>query len=117
MGEYRLRYSAKHIIAILDSYSIVAGGDFDSSSPEDSTKKANRDIYRAPYENSIIAKADIDIAIDRLGIPGCWSVWCRDIEQSPVGRNLSPKQYQLAQYIQGNGNHIDSIAYELSKIA
>src|SRR4030042_1117986 len=101
----RLTYSAKHIIAILDNYSSVSSGDFDAGHSQTSGSKSNRNIFKAPFENSIISKADIDTAISSLGIPGHWSIWSRDPEQSPSGHGLTPIQYRIAEYIRGHGNH------------
>ena len=116
LREYRLTYSAKRIIAILDNYSSVSSGNFDAGQSQTNGSKSNRDIFKAPFENSIISKADIDAAIDRLGKPGHWGIWCRDPEQPPAGYNLTLAQYKLAEYIRGNNNQIKGIVHELARI-
>ena len=116
-GQYHLTYSARHIIAILDNYASVSDGNFDVGQSQTNGSKPNRNIFRAPFENSIISKADIDNAIDSLGKPGRWGIWCKNPEQSPAGYNLTPMQYKLAEYIRGNYSQIKGLAHELAKIA
>ncbi len=114
--DIRLTYGYKQIIRILDSYIDVSNGDFNQDQIHDFTG-SNREVYRAPFENSIISKADLDIAIDSIGRPGAWSLWSKDIEQHPRRHNLTPKQYKLAMYIRGNDNNIKGIARGLALIA
>jgi len=92
----------------------VSDGEFGDNSGSHADKSA---IFKAPFELSIISKADVDAAISSLGIPGYWGKWCRDPEQSPVGYNLTPAQYNIAEYIRGNGNHIKGLARALAKLA
>lgn len=111
-----LVYSPKRVIKILDNYASIDSGDFNQDNKRDYIK-SKQDIFKSPFENAIIAKSDIDIAIDHLGRPGKWLCWCHDIEQSLVGDGLTPKQYKIAQYIQGGNIKIKRIARELSLIA
>lgn len=102
---------------ILDNYDSICSGIFDTEYSQEEVNKTKRNIFRAPFENSIVSKADIDIAIDKLGRPGRWCTWCKCIETSPENCGLTPKQYKLAEYIRGSNNHITSIVRELSEIA
>ena len=113
----KLTYSPKHILSILDNYASISSGDYSQDKPKDSVK-SRLDIFKSPFENAIISKADIDIAIDSLGKPGKWLHWCRDIESSPADDGLIPKQYTIAKYIQGDPYiNMKRIARELSLIA
>ncbi len=112
---YRLKYSCKSIVAILDNYSSVSDGAFGNGQSGESTGRSS--IFKAPFENSIISKADIDAAISSLGQPRCWSTWCKDPEQSPAGYNLTPPQYKIAQYIRGENGTVEGLARELARIA
>jgi hypothetical protein len=112
-------YATGHIIAILDSYIAVDGGAFDQDTSQSYNKRTKGDTFRAPYENSIIAKADIDIAIDQLSDnPGRWLHYCKHIEDKPAGYGLSQRQYIVADYIRGNEYiNVVPIAKVLSQIA
>ncbi len=113
----KLTYSPKHILAILDRYMSIDDGEFGNGQSPEPNYRVNKDIYRAPFEDSIISKADIDIAIDRLGAPGRWQTWCKDIGRHPRRYSLTPKQHKIALYIRGSNSPIKSIARELSAIA
>ena len=112
-----LTYSPKHILAILDRYMSIDDGEFGGGQSQEPNYRVNREIYRAPFEDSIISKADIDIAIDRLGPAGRWLTWCKDIGKHPRRYGLTPKQHKLALYIRGGNNGVKKIARELAQIA
>lgn len=109
------RYSPSHIKTILNSYVEVHNSCFEHTDSGSVNVKSN--TYKANFENSIINKADIDKAIDKLGLPHRWLNYCRDIEEPPAGRGLSQSQYTIAQYIQGNIDNISSLTKELARIA
>ncbi len=116
-GIVELGYSWKRIISILDRYMDTANGEFGQGQSQEPNYKVNRDIYRAPFEDSIISKVDIDTAIDSLGPPGRWLTWCEQIDQHPRHYGLTPKQYKIALYIRGGHNGVKGIAKELARIA
>ena len=64
-------YSVKHIYAILESYVAVDAGAYDQDKLKSYNKRTRRDIMRPDFENCIVAKADIDCAIDKIGVPAC----------------------------------------------
>jgi hypothetical protein len=108
------RYSFNHILTLLDSYSDICCGDFTVGSSLD--YPLNRQSFtRAPFESSAIYKADLDIAIDKLGRPGEWLRWCKNIDQDFKG--LSHKQVRLARYINNDPYvRIKRIIIELCKV-
>lgn len=113
----KIMYSVQQIYAILDSYTAVDAGAFDQDKSVSFNKRTKRDVMRAPFENSIVNKADLDCALDRQGTPGRWLTYCHHIEDNPAGYGLTPAQYKVAQYIQGYDVIISGIVKELAAIA
>jgi hypothetical protein len=115
--DIKVTYSIGHIYAILETYSAVDAGAFDQDVLKSFNKKTKRDVMRADYENSIVNKADIDCAIDKLGVPGKWQAYCKHLSDPPAGYGLNVKQFRLAQSILGYDVNIGSIVKELAQIA
>jgi hypothetical protein len=111
-------YSVRHIYDILESYSAVDAGAYDQEQAKSYNQKTKRDVMRADFENCIVAKSDIDAAIDKLGaVPGRWLAYCHHITEDPAGYGLNPAQYKVAKFIQGYTVAIGGIVKELSQIA
>ena len=107
-----MSYSPFQIGMILDRYAQIDAGDFgDVESLEQPTRNS---FHRAAFETPILFKADIDFAIDKLGVKGRWLKWCKDIFQGVHGLNY--KQARIAEYILGEDVPIYSLTKELSKI-
>lgn len=114
----KIIYSTRQIYAILDSYTAVDAGAFDQDTSVSFNKKTKRDVMRAPFENSIVNKADLDAAIDKLGVPGRWLAYCKNIAADPAGHGLNPKQFAVAKVIQGwESYNISGVVKELAAIA
>jgi hypothetical protein len=112
-----LTYSVRQIFAILESYAAIDGGAFNHDLSTGYEKKTRHSIFHAPYEHSIISKADIDCAIDKLGVPGKWQAYCKHLSDPPAGYGLNVKQFRIAQSILGYDVNIGGIVKELAQIA
>jgi hypothetical protein len=113
----KITYVVPQIYAILESYSAVDAGAFDQDKSVSYNKKTKRDVMRANYENSIVHKSDIDAAIDKIGVPGRWLVYCHHITEDTAGYGLNPAQAKIAKFIQGYDVSIGGIVKKLSQIA
>ncbi len=82
MAKRRLDYPVGYIRTLLEHYEELAEGRWPFSTDE--TIPTKRHSFRSPYENAIIAKADLDTAIDSLGYIEKEVVIKLDIEGCPI---------------------------------
>jgi len=109
----QLKYKTHQILNILDSYQAIHDCDFDKVAFLDYPQNGHS-VFYSPFEIAIDRKADVDMAIDKLGKRGKWLEWCKDIYQPVDG--LNDKQTKLARYIQGDIVSVIHLAKELSGI-
>jgi hypothetical protein len=109
-------YTKKQVVDLLGMYSDFCYGNFSNPISNDG-KTTNNSAFRANFELPIQGKCDLDMAIDSMGVKGCWREWCKDIEQHPAGYNLTPKQYKVAQFVRGVEDVEGTIPYIASEIA
>ncbi len=96
-------YSPFKVVQILENYLDLAYGNYGKANTLDYPR--TRDSYsRAPFENAILFKADMDFAVDKLGIPGQWLCWARNPTKKLNGHRLSAKQEAIVEFIYNSGD-------------